>query len=58
MSFLNKWICSIILFCAFLSWAHAQDSYPSRPIKIIVPFPPGGTSDILARTIGQKLSQE
>lgn len=58
MSFFNKWICSIILFCAFLSWAHAQDSYPSRPIKIIVPFPPGGTSDILARTIGQKLSQE
>jgi tripartite-type tricarboxylate transporter receptor subunit TctC len=32
--------------------------FPSRAIRIIVPFPPGGTSDILARTIGQKLSEE
>ena len=34
--------------------ASAQ-AYPTRAIKIIVPYPPGGTSDILARTIGQKL---
>ena len=31
--------------------------YPSRPIRIIVPYPAGGTSDILARSIGQKLSE-
>jgi tripartite-type tricarboxylate transporter receptor subunit TctC len=36
--------------------AHAQ-AYPSQPIKIIVPFTAGGTTDILARTIGQKLSE-
>ena len=30
--------------------------YPNKPIKIIVPYPPGGTSDILARAIGQKLT--
>lgn len=36
--------------------AFAQD-YPSRPIKIIVPYPPGGTTDILSRIIGDKLSQ-
>jgi tripartite-type tricarboxylate transporter receptor subunit TctC len=36
--------------------AHAQ-SYPSKPIRIVVPYPAGGTSDILARSIGQKLSE-
>jgi len=33
---------------------HAQP-YPNKPVTIIVPYPPGGTSDILARALGQKL---
>ena len=36
--------------------ASAQ-TYPAKPIRIVVPNPPGGTSDILARTIGQKLNE-
>src|SRR5688572_14528226 len=36
--------------------AQAQQR-PSKPIKIIVPYPPGGTSDILARAVGQKLGE-
>jgi tripartite-type tricarboxylate transporter receptor subunit TctC len=36
--------------------ARAQDSYPSKPITLVVPVPPGGASDFIARTVGQKLS--
>jgi tripartite-type tricarboxylate transporter receptor subunit TctC len=36
--------------------AKAQDSYPNKPITLVVPVPPGGASDFIARTVGQKLS--
>lgn len=35
----------------------AAQSYPAKPIKIVVPFPAGGTSDVLARLIGQKMTE-
>ena len=36
----------------------AADAWPSKPIRLIVPYPPGGSSDIIARAIGQLMSQE
>lgn len=46
------------LFCLFHNPAIAQaESYPSRPIKIFVPFAPGGSNDVVARVIAERLNQ-
>ena len=45
------------LALAALPPVHAQERYPSRPIRVIVPFTSGTGMDLLARTIGQKLSE-
>jgi tripartite-type tricarboxylate transporter receptor subunit TctC len=48
---------SVLIFIAFVSQvSHAQD-YPTKPIKIVVPLPPGGSNDVLARLIGQKMTE-
>ena len=43
------------LFYAFISHAAAQ-SYPAKPVHIIVPFPPAGAADLLTRALGKKLT--
>ena len=51
------------LFYAFIAcvcttgWANAQSNYPSRPIRIIVPFPPGGGTDLMARAIAVRYTE-
>jgi tripartite-type tricarboxylate transporter receptor subunit TctC len=47
---------AIAAFTFCTSIAQAQ-TYPSKPIKIVVPFPPGGTTDIVARMVAQRMSE-
>jgi len=41
----------------FIAPASRAQAFPSRPLKIVVPFPAGGTTDVVARVIGQRLSE-
>jgi tripartite-type tricarboxylate transporter receptor subunit TctC len=52
-----RFIAATVVALGLAAPAIAQDVYPSRPIRIIVPFPPGGGTDILARTVGAKLTE-
>jgi tripartite-type tricarboxylate transporter receptor subunit TctC len=50
---------SLALLAVSAAWTHSAraQSYPSKPIRLIVPFTPGGSSDILARAVGQELTK-
>jgi tripartite-type tricarboxylate transporter receptor subunit TctC len=44
------------LSLALLASVAAAQDFPTKPIKLIVPFPPGGPNDIIARVVGQRMS--
>jgi tripartite-type tricarboxylate transporter receptor subunit TctC len=55
----SSFVRSIIAVCIAISSATAiAQAYPSKPIRLIIPFPPGAPSDMVARVLGQKLSEQ
>ena len=57
---MNQSIRTIVFVCTTALWAafaHAQDDYPNKPIRLITPAAQGGTTDILARVFGAKLGE-
>ncbi len=53
---MNKFLLTIISLSLAVS-AFAQSDYPNKPVKIIVPFPAGGTSDVMGRLVAQELGK-
>jgi tripartite-type tricarboxylate transporter receptor subunit TctC len=49
-------LCFFVAMLALAPHGYAA-TYPARPVRLIVPFPPGGGTDFLARTVGQKLGE-
>jgi tripartite-type tricarboxylate transporter receptor subunit TctC len=50
-------VCALAAAVVMLATAHAQTSYPSKPIRFVVPYPAGGATDYVARLIGERLSK-
>jgi tripartite-type tricarboxylate transporter receptor subunit TctC len=40
------------------AWAQAQSTFPDKPIRMVLPFPPGGPTDLVARVLAQKMSDQ
>ena len=62
MLILKRIVRLVFIFCWIqlsfgLGVSNAQSVWPTRPIKIIVPYPPGGSTDILTRVLAQKMSE-
>jgi tripartite-type tricarboxylate transporter receptor subunit TctC len=53
----SRWLAAALFFALLHGVALAQ-TYPVKPIRLILPFPPGAPSDMLGRAIGQKLSEQ
>jgi tripartite-type tricarboxylate transporter receptor subunit TctC len=55
-TFLRSSVLALVAGCCFLAGTPAQaQSYPSRPIKLVVGFPPGGSNDVVARIIAPRM---
>ena len=57
MRMISGLVAAWLTLCVLAPVAHAQSDYPARPVRMIVPFAPGGASDFVARIIGPKLSE-
>lgn len=47
----------LAVMCTVIAELRAQETFPSRPITMIVPFAPGGSSDVIARIVGEELGR-
>src|ERR671926_1244749 len=49
---------ALLILAALLSFAAPAQEWPQRPVRIIVPFPAGGSADLMPRAVAEKLSEK
>jgi tripartite-type tricarboxylate transporter receptor subunit TctC len=49
---------SLVFLLAWVSTTAFAQAFPSKPIRVLVPFPAGGTTDVVARLVGQRVSEQ
>jgi len=54
----STWLAAAAALLAMAAPAAAQSDYPNRPVRLIIPFPPGGSNDVVGRMIGTSLSEK
>jgi tripartite-type tricarboxylate transporter receptor subunit TctC len=55
--YMPRFRCALACVCLLAAMPVRAENYPAKPVRLIVPFPAGGFSDVLARVIGQKFSE-
>jgi tripartite-type tricarboxylate transporter receptor subunit TctC len=63
ISLLRHGLASVLALCTLLVAGHVAaqsvaDKYPDKSIKLVIPFPPGGSTDALGRAIAQKMQEK
>ena len=54
---MTRFVLALAAAASIITSAQAQDAWPTKPIRLIAPFPPASTADVIGRVLGQKLSQ-
>lgn len=54
---ISRWLLALVLSVSFALPVHAQDDYPNQPVRLVLPFPPGGGTDALARILADAMTE-